>query len=128
MRELKFRVFSSATLGVYYVPTESFSLVFHDTGNLVQLWSSDGLIDEFPACEIMQYTDLNDKNGRLIYEGDIVRMNWIKTEYIGYVEFNNGSFNLVGNNKIVICGMGKIYCDSCVIIGNIHENKDLLNG
>lgn len=63
---------------------------------------------------IMEYTGLKDRNGKEIYEGDI-----IIPRYNGFsafaVEFKNGKFN-ISSFKV----------DSCEIIGNIYENKDLL--
>lgn len=49
---MKFRVTSPAFQGEMILPNDSFLLVFHDTGNRIQMWASDGLIDEFPATTI----------------------------------------------------------------------------
>lgn len=46
---MKFKVTSPALEGEMILPQSDFSLVFHDTGALIQMWSSDGVVDEFPA-------------------------------------------------------------------------------
>jgi hypothetical protein len=68
---------------------------------------------------IMQYTGLKDKNGKKIYEGDIVK------SYGGIfrstVEFKNGIFEPF--NASDNCSF---YADECEVIGNVYENPELL--
>lgn len=74
----------------------------------------------FDEVELMQYTGLKDRNGKEIYEGDIVR--YFKDE-LGIVKFVAGSFIIDGNTcyeSFLELG-GKI-----AIVGNIYENPDLL--
>ena len=74
----------------------------------------------FDKVELMQYTGLKDRNGKEIYEGDIVR--YFKDE-LGIVKFVAGSFIIDGNTcyeSFLELG-GKI-----AIVGNIYENPDLL--
>lgn len=87
------------------------------------------LVDPY-ECEIMQFTGLPDKNGKEIYEGDIVRQKFpydsedLSNENsieIGTVVFNLGQFE-INNYPLYIC----VDFDA-EIIGNIHENPELLN-
>ena len=70
-----------------------------------------------------QYTGLTDKNGKKIFEGDIV--NCITSDF-------DGSDKYVYNFKITNITdyeqMGFLdFCHEIEIIGNIHDNPELLN-
>ncbi|MBS6025971.1 MAG: hypothetical protein KIB00_18040 [Paeniclostridium sordellii] len=72
-------------------------------------------------ADIMQYTGLKDKNGKEIYEGDILLC--CELEINGTVFFNEGCFRVQWENCIE-----DLYenCDVYEVIGNIYENPELL--
>jgi uncharacterized phage protein (TIGR01671 family) len=76
-----------------------------------------------PRYVIQQYTGLKDKNGKEIYEGDIVSGEFYDTEYHhsetikAEVVFNNGAFNI---------SIREWHKPSLKIIGNIFENPELI--
>jgi len=131
-REIKFRAWDKKEKKMYYVKN-----------------SDDGYLDYFPLRSLlehncpfiwMQYTGLKDKNGKEIYEGDIVRFYqcrdkkggvWLSLykdyrEWFGEIIFKEGRFE-IGNTKYI--GKSNIEekkVDSWEIIGNIYENPELL--
>jgi uncharacterized phage protein (TIGR01671 family) len=68
-----------------------------------------------------QFIGLLDKNEKEIYEGDIMRNGWHESE-IGVAEFSDGSFRLGFGYLETICTQA----EDCEIIGNIYEDKNLL--
>ncbi len=79
---------------------------------------------------IMQYTGLKDKNGKEIYEGDIIRIvNNKKTHtkvLIEAVSWNNeqsGFWPFTTRIKSLFDNLNK---NSCEVVGNIHENPELI--
>ena len=75
--------------------------------------------------ELMQYTGLKDKNGKEIYEGDILDIEGDTKRNPYQVIFRNAGFDAVAKTDFV--GMGKWYKDEKVeIIGNIYENPELI--
>lgn len=71
---------------------------------------------------IQQFTGFKDKNGREIYEGDILEYQDALTGYVGRgkAEFEEGCF---GVNKTPLFNIYDRYTE---IIGNIFENPELI--
>ena len=74
-----------------------------------------------------QYAGLNDKHGKRIFEGDIVEGAYFTAEDGGYgvVGFDDGAFEIIGNN---CCGTfhEDYWGRDFEVIGNIHDNPELL--
>lgn len=88
------------------------------------------LLDDEERYTVEQCTGLKDKNGRLIYEGDIVELTDddsfekpIKT-IVRWAE-ENACFGLFGSHNLYY-GFSSYDSDNFEVIGNIHENPELL--
>ena len=84
---------------------------------------------EDEKVKLMQYTGVKDKNGKEIYEGDIVliKLDETSTWYKTVVGFKKGAFiaNLIDKEDVYIFHHG-FTDDDFEIIGNVYENKNLL--
>jgi uncharacterized phage protein (TIGR01671 family) len=73
---------------------------------------------------LMQYTGLKDKNGKGIYEGDIIQEKYGNEFGVGKVVFEDGAFWVhFSDDEYLLIG-----CDSeeTEVLGNIYENPELL--
>jgi uncharacterized phage protein (TIGR01671 family) len=136
MRIIKFRAWDENAEVMFYSDQDKGDYYFFlDTDGLhagcPELTYSSGPMEP-PQYEhrevgnIMQYTGLFDKNGKEIYESDIMIAMINSTLAEAEVKFYNGCFYLqhIGVEKMAVPLAEQHYWQE--IIGNIYENPELL--
>lgn len=118
-REIKFRVFYRPERKMRYFDLS-------DIGMLYQYGDPEEM-------DVMQYTGLTDKNGKEIYEGDILQVfkpnSYLRGVYV--VKWNDigmwaytsktGKWAIKGNDQPYLVGQ-----KNCEVIGHLYENPELL--
>ena len=124
-REIKFRAWDK-NRKVWGSP-----LLAMTSGNIHFDWRDRTIIND--DIEVMQFTGLKDKNGKEIYEGDILKSTpgWAtffiddKREHISAVEFVGSGFK--GNYDGTLYNLDKLDMAYTEVIGNIYEHSHLLD-
>lgn len=113
MREIKFRAWDKERKDMYYI-------------NDFYWFEEEGVHDSngeghYANYILMQYTGLKDKNGKEIYEGDIVEINHGENhKWCEEVIFHTGCF-MAGDENLLINVV-----DYVTVLGNIYEHPQLL--
>ena len=124
MREIKFRAWDKKQNKMKQLESMNCDVWFNRGGLNVGENIEYGTHDEFNFFELMQFTGLKDKNGKGIYEGDI--LNDPFTDIKATVKFLDGAFCVIGYEKFAVDLLEYLEGTSSgtCIIGNIYELKE----
>ena len=84
--------------------------------------SSFGCIVDDECWTVEQCTGLKDKNGRLIYENDLIKID----DDVAVIKWSDYYARFMLESSEDNFDFETTYAEECEIIGNIHENADLL--
>lgn len=81
------------------------------------------LVAERDELVLEQFTGLTDSKGTEIYEGDIVEFEKDFREPVRKIVWKDGGFTY---DNTFYDWDGMLYADECKVVGNCHENPELL--
>lgn len=128
MREIKFRAFVKNLKWLLPVIT----IDFDEENCFVEVdYTGEGDYADynFNEIELMQYVGLKDKNGKEIYEGDIIKLGTEERFYVAWHDYKQEfTFRGYGGGYYPNTYRGATRDDEYgwEVIGNIYENKELL--
>lgn len=120
-----FRAYDSGSLSYMYQPEE----VMVCDGN-IWIIDEDSVAGEWIVnndIHLIQSTGLKDKNGKEIFEGDIVKMAkdvYSEPTHYEVVRHYGGAYRI--ESKQHGCELWLRHTD-CEVVGNVYENKELLD-
>jgi uncharacterized phage protein (TIGR01671 family) len=133
MREIKFRAWGGS---------EKKHFVYFDLAAVQDDWyesttqNEDGsrhIIHKTDADSIQQFTGLKDKDGKEIYEGDVVTVSdsdwlveWDEEDAGFWLSSTSKRLQLFGTTETTRLNIGLVH-DETAIVGNIYENPEFLN-
>ena len=113
----------------------------HDNGMCTMFYQHkmDGSLEgkEVALKTVGQFTGLTDKKGVRIFEGDIVKITGFHTTAIAAVKYGSSSEKSTSwgwyfddNDGHTYFLVSRAFCEdyNAIIIGNIHDNPELLKG
>ena len=122
MREIKFKAWIPSAEKMRYFDITEYPPMYRD--NLIAL-EGYSLPKGLNVTRLMQYTGLKDKNGKEIYEGDIIRQEWEnsngKHSRICQIIYEAPLFKIDAEEP----WYQKDDLENSEVIGNIYENPDL---
>ena len=151
MREIKFRAWHKGKKEIIDVEEIDFmNKVINYIENDYENNRQEIIGAYFEDIELMEYTGLKDKNGKEIYEGDVVKLIHTGIEisadrledlkrFVGIIKYENGIFKIVRTEKSLIESkyfemeqkkVSEIFIYSKLydleVVGNIYENPELI--
>lgn len=130
MREILFRGKTKAKhiYDAYWLYGDLVHLVYNE--GLVFMFNELQILDEVDPETVGQFTGLYDKNGKRIFEGDIVRFDYVNDDGNDAAEdflifYTKGAFcaQYLGNIK---CPSNILHIKQRYVIGNKWDNPELL--
>jgi uncharacterized phage protein (TIGR01671 family) len=134
-RIIEFRAWDKQTGKMHYLANQPYNEEIVDDELIVQICCTGAVgytKNKYIGSNcLMQFTGLLDKNGKKIYEGDIVRFWANPKDYAGYkghnyiaaVEWDQAFLQFIFSD-----GHGLKDFEFLEVIGNIFENPELLEG
>lgn len=122
MRDIKFRAWSKKFGGMIYPYDKLYSIDVHAS----TVWQD---LRDDECAELMQFTGLKDKNGKDIYEGDILQVGEYQKRYEIVFSNNEGDEIIAAfcmRNEENFFAIDTYAVQFGTVIGNIYQNPDPL--
>lgn len=125
-RVLKFRIWDKANKE--YMRLGATGLDARN-GDVIDYYNEGNRLGGPEEYDVEQYTGLKDKNGKEIYEGDIVEIDkYGKFQIIWNEWVCKFDFDKIGKREREEPLLSQDWEQKAKVIGNIHENPELLGG
>lgn len=124
MREIRFR---GRDIDNEWLSGGSIDCTKNQDGKIIDVWINGVKVN---LETIGQYTGIKDKNGKRIYEGDIVEVSDDTYISIGVIEYSEISLAFMCN-ILMVTGIDPVFLhefdsEDFAVIGNVHDNLSLL--
>ena len=134
MREILFR--GKRTDNGEWVEGDVLQTRYHSGHIEYQIMPQTPVSSAYPVLSetVGQYTGLTDRNGKKIFEGDICRFKRFNDVHVGKIVFNVKTASFIMWYQSIVGAYGEkatqkmllSVCDDIEVIGNIHDNPELL--
>ena len=125
MKTIKFRAWDNKRNKMYDINNINFKkgLINVFEADDIGSYCSGNVERPFALIDIMQFTGLQDKNGKDIYEGDIIRIHEGSEDFKEtLIEWDENLMGFKPTNKELRFTLESAYSEFYEIIGNNHEN------